>query len=275
MSTPFFYNYWFLFLALYVTVQSVLACYASGRTTGLVLDSGYGKTEIVPVTNDATLHPEKESNSEDVNTGCILSDAALTLNFGGRDLTAYLAKVLNERGYTFTTTAELDIVGNMKEKLCYVALDFNAEMATAEASSALEKSYELPDGQVIAVGNERFRCPEALFKPSILDREGAGKMHRFSHSASSFPYSNLTGIHEAIHNAITKCDSHMQKHFYENIILAGGQCSLFHSFSYKFPQNFHSFRYNNVRGYCWSIEERNRFLGTGGNECHNCCTTWT
>nr|GFB42448.1 actin/actin-like conserved site-containing protein [Tanacetum cinerariifolium] len=107
------------------------------------------------------------SHTVPIYEGYALPHAIFRLDLAGRDLIDALMKILTERG------------------------------------SAIDKSYELPDGQVITIGAERFRCPEVLFQPSMIEMEAAG-------------------IHETTYNSIMKCDVDIRKDLYENIIFSGG-----------------------------------------------------
>uniref|UniRef100_M4BYQ3 Actin n=1 Tax=Hyaloperonospora arabidopsidis (strain Emoy2) TaxID=559515 RepID=M4BYQ3_HYAAE len=192
--------------SLFVSPQAVLSLYASGRTTGVVLDVGDGVAHVVPVYE-----------------GFTLPHAITRMDVAGRDVTRHLQLLLRRAGYNFQTSAEYEVVREIKEKLCYVALNpakeeqLEAEksaLAVKDMLSAKNKStastsgddtcaYYLPDGTLLNIGPEKFRAPEVLFRPDIIGSEARG-------------------VHECLVQAIMKSDMDLRKTLFSQIIVSGG-----------------------------------------------------
>jgi len=133
--------------AFYVENQAVLSLYTTGCSTGIVLESGDGVTYVVPI-----------------REGYSLPEATSRLDLAGSDLTEGLSRLLMERGHP---SVNKDVAQDIKEQLCYVATNFELETHTAATSSTVvEKDYELPDGQVVTLGDERY--VRRLFPLSVL-----------------------------------------------------------------------------------------------------------
>jgi len=130
----------------YMAVTATLSLYASGKTTGIVADCGEGITHTVPIYE-----------------GFALPHSILRLPIAGAQLTEYLAQILRERGYNNIDAAQAT---KIKHKFCKVAYDFDTSYKKSTEPGYKEKDFELPDGQIIKIGNEKFRCPEILITPS-------------------------------------------------------------------------------------------------------------
>lgn len=188
----------------YVSIQAVLALYASGRTTGVVLDSGDGVSHVVPVYD-----------------GFLLPPAVRRLDVAGRDVSEHLAfNIRRMSGVALHSSSEMDIVRDIKERCCFVSKDPLRDeklyggvpyshylplgvAGAVQAEQDLFTSYKLPDGHTLNLGVEQFRAPEILFNPQLIGSEAQG-------------------IHELTATAISKTDLDLRPALYQNIILSGG-----------------------------------------------------
>ena len=177
---------------LFFANQVVLPLYSIGKTIGIVADIG-----------------DVFSHIGSVFEGYSLSHSIIEMELAGRDVTDYLIRILYEEGVHLTTTAEREIAKDIKEKTCYVALDFEDEKKYYKSID-----YEMPDGNKIFIKDQRFRAPEILFQPEICGKHTDGIAQKFNESINS-----------------SDCD--LRKDLYENIILSGGS-TIFPGFPERF-----------------------------------------
>jgi len=174
----------------YLANTGVLVMYGGGRVCGVAMECGDGVTTALPVVE-----------------GYAVRHAMARRQLGGRDVTDYLVSMLNERGFSFSTGPEREVVREIKESLCAVNLEVNEEMLTAAiypgCYSANEATHQLPDGHIMSFGDERFRAPEVLFRPLLANI-------------------NTSGIHEMLFGAIMKSEVDARKILFSNIVLGGG-----------------------------------------------------
>ncbi|KAE8334450.1 actin-1 [Aspergillus arachidicola] len=203
--------------AYFIGIDAVFALYASGHTTGLSVDCGHGSTKFVPVYE-----------------GSALSHAILQLDVGGDEITRYLMNTLGG------DSSSPDLFQDMKEKHCYVALDFEQE-----SNHNMKHSYELPDGQNIEIGAEILRAPEVLFQPMMIGLEQAG-------------------IHEMAYNSIFKCDLDIRRDLYGHVLLSGGT-SMLPGIADRLQKELTSLIPSNMMAKVVAPSKRNNLAWTGGS----------
>eukprot|EP01050_Picozoa_sp_SAG11_P019613 SAG11_NODE_3157_length_2644_cov_2.227112_1_plen_415_part_00 len=169
-----------------LTLQTLSSCPLSG----VVLESGDGVTCATPV---CCGHP--------------IAHAIQRLDLAGNELTDWMEVLLHQSGHQdIGAKVWRDVIRDIKEKMCYVALDYEAEVARVAADpDAFAKDYESPGGGPLArVGVERFRCPEALFQPSMVGvADGAG-------------------VHAMVHASVSACCAEVRAELWERVVLDGG-----------------------------------------------------
>lgn len=172
--------------ALYIGPTPVLALYGSGRTTGTVVEVGEGVTSVTPI-YEAFACAHAVSRAE----------------YGGREVTEQLARLLAKGGAGLHTTSEKQVVRAIKEAACYVSPTPGAEEAAVLHRTYSSCSYTLPDGSALTLGPERFRAPEALFKPALLGLE-------------------YGGVADLVASSISRCDLELRRALLGSLVLSGG-----------------------------------------------------
>jgi len=149
------------------------------------------------------------------------------VNLAGRHVTEQLMKLLVGSGHPLNSTADFETVREIKEKLCYVAFEPEAERRLGRETTLIDRKYTLPDSREMRVGAERFLAPEILFNPA-LNMRGDGE-----------------GLGGLVFNTIRKSDIDVQKDYFSHIVLSGGT-TMFPGFSSRLERELRALYLENV-----------------------------
>ena len=210
---------------MYVATPAVLTLYANGRVSGVVLDVGETVTHVLSAFD-----------------GSVITDSIRRIDIGGKDLNEHLQILLAKKGYSFTTYSEMDDVRHMKEKLCYVNNYFKKGNIPNED---IEKTFTLPDGETISIDKERFLCPEALFKPSLIDCDNAG-------------------VEKLLKESVMACDINVREDLLKNVKLSGATTFL-PGFSERIHDEMEALNPVNKPVKVIAPPERNKSVWIGGS----------
>jgi len=197
------------FAALNISIQAVMALTSQARATGLVVDAGDGTTHLVPVTE-----------------GFLEPHLVQRVGLAGQQVTEHLMKLLVGQGHPLNSSADLETVRELKQKLCYIAHDLEDERKFARETTLVDRQYTLPDGRTLRIGAERFLAPELLFEPAQHGREGPG-------------------LAELVFNTIRRTDMHLQKELFSNVMLSGGS-SMFPGFASRLEKDLRTLHLEQV-----------------------------
>ncbi|XP_030075794.1 actin-like [Microcaecilia unicolor] len=202
--------------AMHVAHRPVLEMYSYGCTTALVVHSGSQITQAVPV-----------------HEGYILPHAIEKMDLAGLSLTTYLQKRFQKAAPHLNLIPNY-IMDDVKHKCCYIALDFKKELNLYKQNDLIH--YKLPDGHVLCLGKERYKCPETLFTPSVFDVP-------------------LNGIHYLVASSLKKIPSSIKEEVFKNILLSGGS-TMFKGFCERFCKEVQNVVSDTFSPMIYSVPER-------------------
>ena len=197
--------------ALNIEPQAKCSLFCEGIDTGVVIDSGDGVTHCIPISD-----------------GTILRYNIERLNLAGRHITEYLIRLLQKKGYSFNSSADFELVREIKEKFCFVSNDINADRRLERTTSYFNSFYLLPDQTRIHLSDEKFEAPEILFNPYLVGRDE-------------------DGVHEMVFKSINSCPIDTRIGLYNSMVLSGAT-TLFPGFTTRLENEMKSlFKKNNIK----------------------------